>query len=67
MPLLKFVLSELFVTWLLVYSPAGTVNKVAVETGIPKLGVPSVLNVNFCIRGLRVLPQPLLFIGWLFA
>ena len=40
------------------YSPLGRVSAVPRAMGVPKLGVPSAFQVNFCIRGLRVSPQP---------
>ena len=40
------------------YSPAGFVTAVLMATGVPKLGEPSAFQVNCCIRGLRLSPQP---------
>jgi hypothetical protein len=40
------------------YSPDGLAIGVLMLTGDPKAGVPSAFQVNFWMRGLRLLPQP---------
>ncbi|MGX1471272.1 UNVERIFIED_CONTAM: hypothetical protein RKD50_000080 [Streptomyces canus] len=41
-------------------SPDGPGSVVPIATGVPKFGVPSAFQVNFCARVVRSLPQPLL-------
>ena len=42
----------------IIYSPEGMVKAAPVLTGMPKLGVPSVFQLIFCIRIFLVGPQP---------
>src|SRR5690606_17102356 len=45
-------------------SPEGTRNHFSVPTGVPKFGVPSAFQLNFCILTLRVQPAFSNFAAW---
>jgi hypothetical protein len=47
-------------------SPEGTGRAVLSEAGIPKLGVPSAFQVNFCARVVRFMshPPPVELLAW---
>ena len=40
------------------YSPDGAVSGTPTATGVPKFGVPSAFQVNFCARVVRFMSQP---------
>ncbi len=39
-------------------SPAGAVSAMPVRAGVPRLGLPSPFQLNFCARVVRPFPQP---------
>src|SRR5829696_3713106 len=56
LPLLR--LTTVYAVGVVAVSPDGPARVAPRATGVPKLGVPSAFQVNFCARVVRPLPQP---------